>query len=769
MTHAVEPGVGGTRMPSEAADAGVGGGGEPLTVPLDSVTRVDVARVGGKAAALGELRQAGYRVPNGFIVTTAAFRQVVAANATDELSIPGDVADAIREQLRTLDSKVAVRSSGVAEDSRDTSFAGQYTTILGVIGPEATIQAVADCMASAFSDRVSAYSAGPTSELAVLVQSQVDADAAGVAFTADPLTGARDAIIINSVTGLADRLVSGQADPDIWRVRSGAPEAVEDRDGSLTGELAQEIAEIAAGVEELFGLPQDIEWATKDGRVFVIQARPITALPEEVTWESKEPGAWLRNLRLGEWIGEPMTPSFDTWLLSRLERGFLDQYKEWFGFRVPPPPHHQNVNGWYFGGFPLPSTIGGFAEMLGRLLWRAARDPKRASAALPPLAGYGMKKYVAEWQETLLPGYEAAVREAAEKVPAADPASLMTTIDRLGDLAGRYFASFSVVGGYGWKTELPLARFYNMHLAPTMGGSHQTLLSGLTPRGSVPPHSVQSLDWYRPTFGEMPEKASSVLPVPHDQSERRKAAETSARKILESMPRKARKFDKLLGRAQEASRLRDEHASQFTLPWPVMRLALERISTVLKSHQIIDDANEIYFLTREEIESSLNGHEPSALSQLAATRRKDWDRQRTLIPPESLGPMPRMLKAMLAQADSARSGTVPDGAIKGYPASPGRVTAPARVITSLADSDRLQVGEILIAPLTTPAWTPLFRRAAAVVTDVGSVISHASLVAREYGLPAVVGTGDGTTRIRDGVIVTVDGSAGFVEPAGGIG
>jgi pyruvate,water dikinase len=103
--------------------------------------------------------------------------------------------------------------------------------------------------------------------------------------------------------------------------------------------------------------------------------------------------------------------------------------------------------------------------------------------------------------------------------------------------------------------------------------------------------------------------------------------------------------------------------------------------------------------------------------------------------------------------------------VSGVPASPGRVTGLVRVIRGPDEFDQLQPGEILVAPVTAPAWTPLFARAAAVVTDVGSAAAHASIIAREYGIPAVVGCGDATSRLPTGVRVTVDGSTGNVEPA----
>ncbi len=733
---------------------------DPLVLTLGAVTRSDVARVGGKAGTLGELLQAGYEVPDGFVITTAAFASWLKDGA-DQLS--PELEAAIESALGGLIGTLAVRSSGVAEDSTDASYAGLYESYLGIQGAEGVKAAVRRCFASVASHRVDAYRQGAGDMMAVLVQRQVAADAAGVAFTANPVTGARDEVVIDSVSGLADRLVSGESDPDRWVAKDGEAVCLSNREGSLDSRLALEISALATSIEDLLGSPQDVEWAVGGGEVRVIQARPITALPEPVVWPSALPGAWIRNFRLGEWIGEPVTPLFDTWLLARLEAAFYGQYSEWFGFRVPEP-YHRTINGWYFSTLSLPSSPGQWVAMIAGVLAKLARNPKRTSAAFPPMAGFGMDIYIREWREETLPRYDAIVKSAESQVESADPASLIGLVDEMADLAGRYFASLTVVAGYGWKTELPLARFYNDHLSETIGGSHQVLLSGLSPQPLIPPHSVQSLDWYRATLGELGGEASDAPDHSSEEVRRNRAEqEESAELVLNGDPKLARRFKELLGRAQDAARIRDEHVSQFTLAWPTLRAAALRIGATLKGAGVLAEAADIFFLTYEEMASALAGSDGEPLTETVTDRRREWERQRKLSPPEILGEIPRPMQSMFLAAEKARSGVVAEGAIVGQPASPGRVTAVARVITELDESDRLGEGEVLVAPLTTPAWTPLFRRAAGVVTDIGSVISHASLLAREYGIPAVVGTGVGTSRIGDGAVVTVDGSSGYVE------
>jgi phosphohistidine swiveling domain-containing protein len=175
---------------------------------------------------------------------------------------------------------------------------------------------------------------------------------------------------------------------------------------------------------------------------------------------------------------------------------------------------------------------------------------------------------------------------------------------------------------------------------------------------------------------------------------------------------------------------------------------------------VIDRAEDVFFLTRAELDIR------APLRDVVGRRRATWERQRRLLAPLTIGRPPRLLaKELLGAVDAVRTtGPAPEDAIVGQPASPGRATGPVRIIHGPGDFDRFQPGEVLIARATAPAWTPLFARAVAVVTDGGTLAAHASLVAREYGIPAVVATGDATTRLRDGQRVTVDGGAGTVHP-----
>jgi rifampicin phosphotransferase len=204
--------------------------------------------------------------------------------------------------------------------------------------------------------------------------------------------------------------------------------------------------------------------------------------------------------------------------------------------------------------------------------------------------------------------------------------------------------------------------------------------------------------------------------------------------------------------------------AELTIAWPVMRRAVQRIGEALAARTVIGEPDDVFFLTRDEVLAALGDGAPARVD--VAARRATRDQQARLLPPLFVGRLHPMLQKLM-DGMSGVLGAAPSEAaiVSGTPASPGRASGTVRVIRGPQDFDELQPGEILVAPLTAPAWTPLFHRAAAVVTDVGSAASHASIIAREYGIPAVVGCGDATVRLTTGMHVTVDGGTGNVEPA----
>ncbi len=374
-----------------------------------------------------------------------------------------------------------------------------------------------------------------------------------------------------------------------------------------------------------------------------------------------------------------------------------------------------------------------------------------------------MPLFERDWREELLPRYRAAVAAAEARVETLPVVELPPLVDQLADLAGEYFTSIAALAGAGDKLELNLARSYRQQLGATLGGSHLPLVSGFKAPVDPARHAVTSLDWW---FAPAPEAGSATRPAgDHDRLvAARHAAEQAAFDALASSPRRLAAFRKLLAEAQHLVPLREEQVGQLTIAWPVLRRAVQRIGEALVAAGQLSQADDVFFLTHAEVTAALRGDVLPASVDPAA-RRSTREQRSRLTPPLLVGQLNPVLRRIW-ESFPRLLGAVPSerAIVSGTPASPGRATGTVRVIHGPQQFDELQPGEILVAPLTAPAWTPLFLRAAAVVTDVGNAAAHASIIAREYGIPAVVGCGDATSRLRTGMRVTVDGGTGNVEP-----
>ncbi|GEL18806.1 PEP/pyruvate-binding domain-containing protein [Pseudonocardia asaccharolytica] len=718
--------------------------------------------LGGKAVTLGALAGAGFPVPPGFVVPPGALDEPEALDR----AMAGAAA-------RLGPGPFAVRSSGAAEDLADASYAGLYETFLDVAADELPA-AIRRCFASATGERVAAYRLGAAERgepaaMAVLVQPMVAVTAAGVAFTAHPVTGARDTTVVTAIAGRGERLVAGEAGGEEWTVRGTHVERIREAVGEpvLDAGRAAAVAALARRVAEHYGIPQDIEWAFDGDRLVLLQARPMTALPEPVVWAPPGPGLWMRNFRLGEWLPEAMTPLFADWLLPRIEAGYLAGMRADVGTVVPF--RYAAVHGWYYNALPIPSPrllARVLVQGRGRAVWflfnaliRVSRNPVAADRTL--LAGLHD-----QWRTRLLPEYRRAVDDGERAVEAADPARLIGLVNQIGDLAGRYLWSLALVGGSAWKIEARLTGFVRRHLAGVLEAGPQVLLTGLPgaePRPAA--HAVHSLDWYRPTSGELGSWSDAAAEDRHHrQAAARIAAEQACRTALADRPKLLGSFVGLLRVAQRYTVIREQQAADLTLGWPLLRCCVHRLGDHLVAAGAVAARDDIFFLTYGEMSDALCGVRPGPA---VPRRRPEWERHRRLPAPLTLGTPPRLIGDPIARAVAAARGThsVPAGSLVGHPAGAGRATGRVRVVDGPADFAAFGPGEILVAKATAPAWTPLFARAAAVVTDGGTLAAHASLVAREYGIPAVVGTGDATARLRTGEMITVDGGIGVVIPA----
>ncbi|HET6532629.1 MAG TPA: PEP/pyruvate-binding domain-containing protein [Actinoplanes sp.] len=728
----------------------------PAIVELSPAAGLGRPVLGGKAAALAELSAAGFAVPSGFVVTPAA-RQLPDLDAL--------VSRAVRQ---LGGGRFAVRSSGVAEDLPEASYAGLYETYLNVASGDVSA-AVRRCFAAADSERVRAYhhrhGAGETTT-AVLVQTMVDPVAAGVAFTAHPVTGVPGQTVVTAVAGLGETLVSGAAAGEEWTVTGG--DAVSTRAEPSGGRVlsraqATAVAELARAVADRRGdEPQDVEWAVDAGGVlWLLQARPMTAVPDVVPWGAPGPGLWVRNFRLGEWLPEAVTPLFATWLLPVIEDGYLDGMRATLRFAIPF--RYAVVNGWYYNATPIPTPAllarvlrhGRAVPILYNVLVRVGRDPAAADEAV-------LARLYRCWRDSALPAYERLVAAAEAEAHSAPPARLDELIHQLGRQAGIALWYLAVVGGSAWKMEACLIRFARRHLSSVLPDEHggaQVLLRGLP--GTEPQqygHAVHSLDWYHPVAAELVTGHGRAAAADRhaELASQRTAAERRCSAALATQPSRQARFERLLRVTQRYAVIREEQARQLTLAWPALRTCVKHLGGQLT------EASDVFFCTHAELRIALTGTPPPAAT--LTQRRRQWQRQRRLAAPLTLGRPPRWIGDVIARTVAEIRGPVSGGddVIVGQPASAGQATGAARIVHGPQDFATFNPGEVLVAQATAPLWTPLFGQAAAVVTDGGTLAAHASLVAREYGIPAVVGTGNATHRIDDGQRVTVDGTNGTV-------
>lgn len=719
---------------------------------LEDVRLEDAAEVGGKAANLGELLAAGFRVPDGVVLTIAG-----AALEKEERDA------ALRgEAVQLGPGRFAVRSSAIGEDGDTRSFAGLFESILDAAAadlPDATDQV----LRSVRSVEAGAYGGVAGGGMAVVVQRMVDAVAAGVALTADPITGDRGTTVVTAVRGLGARLVGGETPGDEWIVRDRVAHSRRQPERAINRHQALAIAQVATQIAAGRGAPQDVEWAIDgSGELWIVQARPMTAVPREVRWDPPARGAFSRSYRFGEWLSEPVTPLFETWLLTRMEERLHAGLLAALGQGIARP-YHVLVNGWYFYTVNWMSPAA-FLRNAPRMLVRALRSPRSLAGILPATVRYAYPVVEREWRDDLQPRYRATVRAADARLDTASPGELPALIDELADLAGEYFLSIAALSGAAYKAELHLAGFHRRHLRGGLGWSHLPLVSGFEAVADLEAPALVSLDWWFEPMKLDPGSGASEA-VHASVVDAREKAEAAAHGLLSASPRRLAAFRRSLSDAQHLLVIRDEQTRELAIAWPVMRRAVLKIGQALTERGWIDDAEDVFFLSRAEALDALRGAAPAVRIDVTG-RRALREEQARLVPPLVVGRLPPMAERLWT-GFAARVGAVRSerALVSGAPASSGRATGVVRVVRGPDEFETLQVGEILVAPMTAPAWTPLFARAAGLVTDIGSAASHASLVAREYGIPAVVGTGDATARLRTGMRVTVDGGTGTVEAA----
>ena len=842
--------------------------GQNYVVDLREAGQLDPVRVGGKAAKLGELMAMGFPVPEGCVFSTDAFKRVTAVNNLSTEASPSALLDAklpddVREAIEAInvnfgDASLAVRSSGIAEDLSGASFAGQYETVLGVKGRDALEKAVLRCWASAFSPRVVEYRKAKGVNgvrMAVIVQRLVNADSAGVAFTANPTTGDRGEVVVNAVKGLGERLVSGQVTPDEWVVRTSDAICKSSPEGAITRHQVLEIADLARRVEKHFGAPQDIEWAFSGDRLYLLQARPITALegidPEErivpvpVPLEVPE-GFWQRDEVFHPRPFLPMDRSVSLPLENAVfRRVFAD-------FGIPLEGlEGREIGGWYYSRIVPPGGKDRSpppAWLMPVLIRVVPQIRSRIRTCVEAIRSDKQWRYVNLWYDGWLPeAISEATRLKAVALASLSDKDLEEHLSAcMKFLKDGYDKHFNLL--FPWLLIVSEFVFASKELLQWNEQKVLGMVSGLSVRSTEPSIALAELatlakgkpgvrrlilqssgrmnedlpeklaetdsefaegfNRYMNEYGHrslryvvseptLAEEPILILNLIRDQITRAydpASNSTSLTRSREGLITQAKsalasdslaRFERVLGRAERAyPTLEDSQFYTAGVPRALFRYALLEIGDRLAKRGSIQARDDVFFLELEEARSALRG-ERRDLRQLVSKRKGEraWIEAhpgpnaygKPPGPPPPLDPFPPEVRFVMKALMWGIENVLPSAGVKkasdqnvvtGVAASPGRYTGRVRIVMDEAQFGKLQAGDVLVCPVTTPVWSVLFPSIGALVTDRGGILSHPAIIAREYRIPAVVATGDGTQLLHDGQVVTVDGDKGQVAVEG---
>jgi phosphohistidine swiveling domain-containing protein len=870
---------------------------------------------GGKAAQLHRLQTLGYPVPRWFCIPVGVFDRY--ASDPEQLAsseVPRELTSLVRDGLALTsleNADVAVRSSGMDEDSTELSYAGQFESYLYVRGEAAIADAVRRCWASAYTSRVAAYQGARTAEhrpprLAVIVQAMVDPDSAGVAFSRDPIRPSdRACVVIESVWGHGEGLVSGELDADRFEVdrASGAIrariackeravvrgergdtqivalDAEHARAASLSERETRVLASMVTRLESTLGAPQDVEWAVVGGKVWLLQARPMTAQPPDALFDASVNGGatviWDNSNIVESYAGVTTPLTFSH--VSRCYRAVYEQTCRLLGVPAATIAAHESM----------------FRNMLGLIRGRVYYNLLNWYRLLALLS---LGKRNASFMETMmgvrqtLPPDAAAQFDALGNAPrysfwrratiALSTAFRLVRADRLGaeflarvdrmcgpieraDLSTRSIGE--LVALYHtlerelvqrWTAPIVndircmmafgvLKRLTERWVAPRVPSGAATaiyndLLCGQGDLKSAEPTKLlmqiarridtgsaafrarwiaESPDalWAALRHGAAPEIATLFddflrrygfrcadelkleEPDLHDDprfaiaavqtyvrlrsydaaamGERERSIRDTAEARVRSVLGGARRavYTVAVRWARRAVSARETLRFERTRAFGVTRRLFRAIGQHLAALGAIAEPRDVFLLTIDEIVAYHEGRSLTTdFRPLVAIRQREFDEyRRSAAPPDrfvtrgaaaAAARFPALLLEHDLLAADAQSGDAEDASVlRGTPASPGVVEATVRVATCLDDAHGA-AGEILVTERTDPGWVPVFPGYSGLIIERGSALSHSAIVARELGIPTVVGVGGRPTqRLRTGQRVRLDATRGEVH------
>ena len=858
---------------------------------FQDVDKTKTSVVGSKGANLGELSKIdGIRVPDGFCISTEAFQRIIGetssldglfdqlsrleADERDEISelsgqirtaiegiaIPKDIQEAITGLLSRLGESgaFAVRSSATAEDLPTASFAGQHDTYLNVIGKPAILKCISRCWASLFTERAVTYRLQNgfdhrEVQLSVVVQKMIFPQAAGVLFTADPVTSNRKVSSIDASFGLGEALVSGLVNADTYKLRDGkvidkkvstkklAIYALEDggteereieperqNRQALTDEQMVRLEHMGRKIETHFGYPQDIEWGLVDDTFYIVQSRPITTLFPIPEAKDRDNHVYL-SVGHQQMMTDPMKPlGLSLWQLTAAGPMFIAGGRLFVDVTqrlASPASRHTILNvlgnsdplikdalttvierGDFIKSLPDDNPSKG-AKVISPAGFRSqiANDPaivsdliERSEASIKALKHDIQSKSGPELFDFILEDIQQLKknltdpRSSAVFLAAMDASSWINENMKnwLGETNAADTLSQSVPNNVTSEMGLALLdvadvvrpypevidylqhvkddNFLNELVELDGGRETRDAISAYLDKYGM--RCAGEIDVTNPRWSEKP---STLVPLilsnvrnfePHASQRKfergRQEASKKERELLDRLKQlpdgepKAEETKRMISLVRNFIGYREYPKYGMVSRYFVYKQALLKEAERLVRTNVIHEKEDIYYLTFEELHEVVR---TNALDDQIIRKRKDeYKSYEKLTPPRVItsdGEIP---------AGAYRRENLPAGAIVGLAVSSGVIEGRARVILSMEDA-ALDAGDILVTAFTDPSWTPLFVSIKGLVTEVGGLMTHGAVIAREYGLPAVVGVENATKLIKEGQRIRVHGTEGYVE------
>jgi pyruvate,water dikinase len=766
--------------------------GDRALLSLDQPLKVE--KVGAKAATLSYLKRKGYPVPDGWALP------------------PGDDPAPLIERVSpTGDSPVVVRSSAIGEDSETASAAGQYESILDVTSPVALEQAILRCQASYNLPGAVQYRHDRQLReqgMTVLVQTQVQGVFSGVAFSRDPVSRQGEAVVIEALPGGASRVVSGRVTPEQYRVlvrpeEMGEtwvlPEAVKlpmEGEGDVPPRLIQQVAYLARHLEGLYyGVPQDVEWTFDGQQLWLLQSRPITTMfpiwtrkiAAEVIPGFIRPLTWSVNrpLTCGVW-GEIFTVVLGDRArgLDFNETATLHNSAAYFNatllgeiflrMGLPPESLEFLTRGARFSKPPLTSTLRNVPGLL-RLVRREMRLEQ---------------DFERDWRQWFQPGLAELAQQPMAELDArgASPlpqGSLLSRIDQILALLRRatYYSilaplSLAVRQGIAKVPEAELDNGTSPEVASVrslqslaVAAREVIAVSEAAPQevftqlASSPDGQkiLQRFDQFLQEFGYLSDVGTDIaVPTWREEPESVRSLFTqfvlnpSTPSVRRSPSQKAQKLQRRLDLKGRVTTVYSQLLAE--LRWSFVALEQRWLET-----GVLGQPGDIFFLEFEEIRQWVEGTTPKLperVKNLVERRRSQYetDQQQTPVPILVYGNDPPLLNApaFFTGESSSRQ-------LRGIGASPGQVEGQILVLKTLQNVPAIDRSTILVVPFTDSGWAPLLAQAGGIIAEVGGRLSHGAIIAREYGIPAVMDVHNAMQQLSNGQWVRLDGQSGVVE------